>query len=200
MKKNIEQIVFSNRQVQIINVCIKLIADGGIQNLTTKHIAEQVGVSEPALYRHFKNKLDILKAILDEFKYTSQKEIMQINNSTENSLEKLKKIFFKRIETFCIKPELSTVIFSEEIFQNEEILSEKVMEIMQLHQQMILKILIEAQEKNEVKNNIPAEHLSILIMGSLRLLVTRWRMTKFTFDLDAKSKELWNSIELLIKE
>lgn len=199
-KANNEEIIFSNRQKQIIDVCIKLIAEGGIQNLTTKHIAEQVGVSEPALYRHFESKLAILKAILDEFKYTSKKELLRINKSNENNLEKIKKIFLQRVETFSKQPELSNVIFSEEIFQNEIVLSEAVLQIMNIHQQAILKLIQEAQEKKLVKSEIPAEHLCIFIMGSLRLLITRWRLMKFSFSLEKKAQELWNSIELIIKE
>jgi AcrR family transcriptional regulator len=200
MNKTSEEVIFSKRQKQIIDVCIKLIADGGIQNLTTKHIAQKVGVSEPALYRHFESKLAILKAILEEFKYTSKKELLRINKSNENNLEKIKKIFLQRVETFSKKPELSNVIFSEEIFQNEIVLSESVLQIMNIHQQAILKLIEEAQEKKLVKNDIPAEHLCIFIMGSLRLLITRWRLMKFSFNLEKKAQELWNSIELMIKE
>lgn len=200
MIKNQVDINLSKRQKQIIDVCINLIAQGGIQNLTTKHIAENVGVSEPALYRHFNCKLDILKAILQDFKYTSGKELLRINQSNENNLEKIKRIFLGRVETFSKKPELSTVIFSEEIFQNETVLSEEVLQIMNIHQQAIFKLLQEAQQQKSVKSDVPVEHLCIFVMGSLRLLITRWRLAKFSFNIEENAQELWNSIELIIKE
>ncbi len=58
---------FTERQQQIVETAIKLIADKGIQNLTTKNLAEEIGISEPAIYRHFSNKLEILKAVITNF-------------------------------------------------------------------------------------------------------------------------------------
>lgn len=195
-----EQINYSKRQLQILDVCINLIAEGGIQNLTTKHIAEKVGVSEPALYRHFQSKQDILCSILDDFKTKANNEIININNNKQLSSDKIKSLFLTRIKTFYNKPELSKVIFSEEIFQNEIILSQKVMEIMQLHQKAFSIFIKKAQENNEINTKISSENLCIFIMGGLRLLVTRWRLSGFSFDLKEKAEDLWNSIEILIKE
>ena len=53
----------SARQEEIIDTAIKLIDAGGIQNLTMKNIARQMGFSEPAIYRHFESKLDLLLAM-----------------------------------------------------------------------------------------------------------------------------------------
>ncbi|NOX19159.1 MAG: TetR/AcrR family transcriptional regulator, partial [Chlorobi bacterium] len=58
----------TQRQNEIINASISLIAEKGIQGLTIKNLAHAINVSEPALYRHFKNKTAILIAILDSFK------------------------------------------------------------------------------------------------------------------------------------
>ncbi|MEA1972657.1 MAG: TetR/AcrR family transcriptional regulator, partial [Candidatus Cloacimonadota bacterium] len=62
--------MLSERQQQIVVTAIKLIANKGIQNLTTKNIANEIGISEPALYRHFDNKLEILKAVITYFQTT----------------------------------------------------------------------------------------------------------------------------------
>ena len=55
---------FTARQLQIIQESITLIAEKGIQGLTMKNLASAIGVSEPALYRHFKSKNDILSGII----------------------------------------------------------------------------------------------------------------------------------------
>lgn len=44
---------FTERQIQIFNASIKLIGKGGIQTLTTKNLANEIGISKTALYRHF---------------------------------------------------------------------------------------------------------------------------------------------------
>ncbi|MBN1948990.1 MAG: helix-turn-helix transcriptional regulator, partial [Candidatus Cloacimonetes bacterium] len=58
----------SERQQQIVNTAIRIIAGQGIQHLTTKNLAGAIGISEAALYRHFSSKHEILLAVLDAFR------------------------------------------------------------------------------------------------------------------------------------
>ena len=53
----------TERQQEIINVALKLINEKGIQGLTMKNLSKEIGISEPAIYRHFENKIEILLAI-----------------------------------------------------------------------------------------------------------------------------------------
>ena len=55
-----------DRRAQIIHSALDIIADHGMAGATTARIAADVGISEPALYRHFENKQQILLAALDE--------------------------------------------------------------------------------------------------------------------------------------
>jgi AcrR family transcriptional regulator len=190
----------TKRQLEIIDVSIGLIAEKGIQNLTIKNIAEKMNISEPAIYRHFDCKLEILLAILDSFDQRVDALFEQVNQSTAPYTEKLKAFYLARCEEFAKTPELARVIFSEEIFQNEKVLSDKVSIIMQKHQVFIAKIIGQAQENNELRADLPKEHLSLIIMGTLRLMVTRWRMTGFRFDLEKLASEMWMSLEILIKK
>ena len=53
------------RQGQIIDAARKLIIKYGSEHVTVKRIAKQVGISETAVYRHFKCKRDILSLLVD---------------------------------------------------------------------------------------------------------------------------------------
>ena len=55
-----------DRKAQIIASAVGLMSEEGVKGATTARIAANVGVSEPALYRHFKNKQAILLAALDD--------------------------------------------------------------------------------------------------------------------------------------
>ena len=55
----------SVRKEQIVNAAKKLIIKHGSENLTVRAIANEVGLSEGALYRHFKSKRDILSLLAD---------------------------------------------------------------------------------------------------------------------------------------
>lgn len=56
----------SDRKAQIVRSAVGLMSSGGLAGATTARIAADVGVSEPALYRHFKSKQEILLAAMDD--------------------------------------------------------------------------------------------------------------------------------------
>lgn len=52
----IKLIMKTERQQEIIDVALKLINNKGIQGLTMKYRSRDIGISEPAIYRHFETQ------------------------------------------------------------------------------------------------------------------------------------------------
>ncbi len=190
---------FTDRQKQIIEVSINIIAEKGIQQLTIKNISGNLGISEPAIYRHFESKLDILLAIISNFKIDSQDAVKRIHSVDRPAIEKIEMIFSTHFKRFAEKPALAAVLFSEEIFQNDKRLSTQVAAIMKLSQEAISTLIEKGQQKDEIRNDIGKEQLSLIIMGSLRLIVTKWRLSGFVFELEREGANLWKSIRILIE-
>lgn len=183
------------RQTEIINISINIISEKGIQQLTIKNIAKDMGISEPAIYRHFKSKFDILSTILSSFEDNGIIITDQVISAKTSSLKKMEAIFLNHFEQFSKNPALTAVIFSEEIFQNDAILANQVNKIMQGNQNTIFEIIETGQKNGEIRNDISKNQLSLIIMGSLRLIVTKWRLSKFSFDLNKEGIKLFNSIK-----
>src|ERR1700746_2422081 len=56
----------SSRRSDILRAAEKLMATKGLHGVTTRQISRKVGCSEGALYVHFKGRLDLLLAMLEE--------------------------------------------------------------------------------------------------------------------------------------
>lgn len=190
----------SDRQKQIIDVSLALIAEKGIQGLTIKNLARKIGFSESAIYRHYENKIEILLAILDYFQETTNQMLEQEGSITSSTMETMLLIFQRQFQTFSNSTTLVSVIFSEELFRNEKLLFRKVSEIMNSTSEKLTKIIRTGQEKGEIRTDIEASYLSIILIGSLQLFVKQWHMANYSFDLVNKGKELTNAIHTLIKK
>lgn len=190
--------ILSERQNELIHVSLKLIADKGIQNLTVKKLAQTVGISEPAIYRHFKSKSHLLLSILNNFEASVDNLITLVNNSNVSYVDKLEIFFTKRCEEFQANPEISTALFSEEIFKSDEELSVMVKKLMTKNQQFVSSLITQAKANKEIHAEIPTEHLTLIVISSLRLLVTRWRMGNFNFNLENEGKQVFCSLKRLI--
>src|SRR5438094_299137 len=56
----------SNRRSEILRAAQKLMSTRGLNAVTTRQISKAVGCSEGALYVHFKGRLELLLAMLEE--------------------------------------------------------------------------------------------------------------------------------------
>ena len=54
-----------DRKDQILEVATRLFAEHGYDQVSIKHISEECGITEPAVYRHFPSKAAIFTAVLD---------------------------------------------------------------------------------------------------------------------------------------
>jgi len=190
----------TTRQSEILKEAIKLIAEKGIQGLTIKNLANSINVTEPAIYRHFENKQQILVGILSLFSENKENFLATIGNDSINPIDKLKSIFESRFKYFAKNPAIASVIFSEELFRNDRLLSDRVFEIMNTSQKIMLEIIKKGQNLNTIINSVPAEQLAFIITGALRLIVTKWRLSNYSFNLEDEGLILWNSIEQIIKK
>ncbi len=190
---------FSDRQKQIINAAIQLIAEKGIQQLTIKNLSKKIGFAEGAIYRHFESKIDILYGILTLFDANRNISLKQLQLADGlNALEKLQNLFQQRFEQFSKNPAIAAVIFSEEIFQNDKRLSDTVFSIMEDSQKVVRQVIEIGQKTDQLRNDISAIQLSLLITGALRLIVTQWRLSGFAFDLQIEGQNLWQSVEKIV--
>lgn len=55
----------ADREKQILDFAITFVARNGL-NFTTRQLADALGISQPLLYRYFKNRDELLKKIYDE--------------------------------------------------------------------------------------------------------------------------------------
>lgn len=60
----------SQKQQNVLKACLTLFSEQGYDRTTTADIANLAGVSEGTVYKHFKNKREILDALLEPLKGT----------------------------------------------------------------------------------------------------------------------------------
>jgi AcrR family transcriptional regulator len=189
----------TDRQKEIIDVSLELLSEYGIQGLTMKNLSKRIGISEPAIYRHFENKVDILSALLDYFRQNNESFFEKEVDESIPAPDKIVNILLNHFRVFTDNPSLVTVIFAEELFRNETALSDKVFSIMEYNSSVLKIILNDGQAAGTIRQDIPAEHLIMMILGTLRLFIKKWHMTGASFDLTDEGSKLTASLRNLLK-
>lgn len=169
---------FTDRQIEIMEAATAIIDKSGIQNMTIKNLATDIGLSEPALYRHFNSKNDILLGLLEYFKAEMKGRLNSVG-SVEGSTpgDVLRQIFKLQLQAFSAKPAIVSVIFAEGIFHFDEALSGKVSEIMSLMHDYVRNNIKKGQSSGKYSTLINQAILTTIITGGMRMAVLKWRLS-----------------------
>ncbi len=191
--------IFTKKQQEIIEISIQLIADLGIQGFTIKNLSKRVGVTEGAIYRHFESKTEILHSILKAFQKESASTLESACSSDKPAMEEISRIFTHHFNYFHEKPAVAAVIFSESIFQNENLLSKEVFKLLKMHEDALMCIISRGQLNGEIRKEMLSKvQLVRIIIGSIRYTVTKWRLSNYEFDIKDEGKILLENIKELL--
>jgi AcrR family transcriptional regulator len=189
---------FSERQIEIIDASMQLIAAKGIQHLTTKNLAAAMNFSEPSIYRHFKNKSDIVQSALSYFQGKMKNQTQAVMNSDEDALEKLRKLIEIQFYYFSEFPVYSLLVFSELIFQGDESLSQMVKLAIDQRLDFIEKLVLKGQEEGVIRRDVPSGDLVTMYIGCIRFTLLKWKLDNFRSDLKKEGIKINNMITSLL--
>jgi TetR/AcrR family fatty acid metabolism transcriptional regulator len=190
----------SKRQHEIIESAGRLLMDKGVKGLTTKNLALEMGFSESALYRHFKNKEDIIVLLLDHL-YNNIKERLEETQKNDNApSEKLKAIFQSQFHYFSHHPHFIIAILSEGLFDETEKINRSILKIIAYKTNLISNIIEEGKQIQELNNEISTPEMVHIILGSFRLMMLKWKISKFEIDLVQQGNAIMTTaIKLITK-
>lgn len=184
----------TKRQIEIIDAALELIAAGGIQNLTVKHLAEALGITEPAIYRHFKSKSEVVKTMIAGFD-----EEVTPSEPGQHGFEAVEAFIRNRFRQVAARPALARVLFAEELFMGEEEFSGQMLAMMHRHKAALERHFQEAQSCGEIRPEIQSDTLFRLVFGPVRLLIKQWGMSGGAFDLATKGDELIAALKQILR-
>jgi AcrR family transcriptional regulator len=181
---------YSERQLEIMQAALEIISVSGIQALTTKALAASMGFSEPALYRHFKNKNEILESLLVYFKNEMRGPVRDILESNLNNIEKLQGMLSEQFAYFQANKAMVLLVFSESIFQSEARLSAQVTETIQAKFKLVEGLITDGQKLGLIRNDENPKALATIYIGAIRFTLMRWKLESYSFDLNKEAIQL----------
>lgn len=149
--------MFSNvenpKQVAILTAAFDVFASYGFKRTSMDDIAKAAGVSRPALYQSFSNKVDIYTAIVTSFCNSVQLEWQNIVQSDRSAVERLSAVF----KIAVVEPHamMENMPHGEEIIGLKHDFAQDVFEDFnaKLHA-VFVEILMSAETSEEFSNDL----------------------------------------------
>jgi AcrR family transcriptional regulator len=186
------------RRKQITSAARKLIIKYGGEHLTVRRMAEEVGISEAAIYRHFKSKKDILFLLADDIEQNLVGDIAKESSNGHNSLEALDSVLRSHLSAIERRRGVSFRIIAEIISLGDKKLNRKISETIGKYIDCLKELLAKGVESGEIKSDIDLDAAAILLFGVVQGLVNIWALGNYNFDPMKRYEPLWHILRRAI--
>lgn len=172
-----------HRKETLVITAIEIIHEKGFQGLSTREVAKREGISEAAIFKHFKTKNDLVLAVLDLY---SQYDEALVESAVSKGLtprEMLFHIYEGFLNYYENYPEITAVNLAYGCIVYEKDLKEKINKIGVERAKIIRSIIQKAIEAGELASSTDSEILTDQIMGTAERIILKWRYHNFSFSL-----------------
>lgn len=185
---------FLKRKERLLISAIQLLDEGGLAGVTTREMARREGISEPAVYRHFTGKTDILLAILDQFSAFDRNLEDTVRENEMLPVDAIRHICRVYAAHYAGYPEIANVMFSLDLWKYDPQLEEKYAQILNARHLLMRELVVAGIEsgvfKSEIKVAVLAELLANLVISSTH----HWRFEGMTYSLVQRMEDMLDMI------
>ncbi len=153
------------RQEQIKKAVLEIIADEGLNNVSTRNLAKRIGLTEGAIFRHFPTKRDIIKGIMDDVANGLVGQLRSIALSPVKAEEKLFNFLCRHVNYLKENRGITILLFSEAAHLGDKELKDKLSQILSEQKQLIAKIVKDGVAEGVWDKNVNAEDIAVIYMG-----------------------------------
>lgn len=163
------------RQANLVVAAIALAAQRSPADITTTDLAQAVGISQGAVFKHFANKEAIWLAVLSWTASTLMARLQAAaqgaSDAAPQSLGALRAVFLAHVDFVTAYPGVPRVIFQELQSARDTALKAQVRSLMQRYRSLLQNLLQQAQQKRALEPDIDLNAAAILFIGSVQGLV-----------------------------
>ena len=183
------------RQLDIMQSLAKMLGEKGPVKITTSLLANECGITEAAIYRHFPSKKKIYSGLVDFCEQNIFDLISNINSSDGNELEKVKKILILLV-TFSEKnPGLARLLTREAFSVDETSLDQRIGQMMSKVELLIKQNLQKHEQETKNKLGLPTATAANLLLACSEGIIQQFVRSGFQ---DSPSKRISDQFEFLV--
>lgn len=179
------------RQKQIADAARKVIIKYGSEHVTVKRIAREVGLSETAVYRHFKSKKEVLSLLADHIEESLIGDIIKASSEGLSPIETLDHVLKYHLSAIEQRRGISFQVIAEIISLGDKKLNARVSRVIDKYIERLKTLLAEGVKSGEVREDIDLDAAATTLFGIIQGLVNIWALNNYNFDPQEKYSALW---------
>jgi AcrR family transcriptional regulator len=181
------------RREQIAEAALGLIASQGVRRLSIGDVARRVGLVPSGIYRHFKNKDELLDAVLDRVQQRLLANVKASRDEHTDALDCLKDVLMRHIRYLREGKVISVprMIFSEEGHGDNPARKRRVLGVLKQYVGQVVEIVRLGQSQGRIRSELDAQTVAMMLFGIVVPAGILWHLTDGGFDVTRHAQRAW---------
>lgn len=176
------------RRAEIIEAMLRLAVEVGPDRLTTAAVADAVGLTQPAIFRHFPTRDTLWFGVAEEISTRMRSRWAQALADPGDPLEVLRRLVTAQLSTVAADPSILAIVFSHELRVSNPALADVFRGLMA----DLSAAFVHLFEGLGDRLSLPPRDAALLVLGLLQGSALRWSLAGRGFDLVAEGTRLFD--------
>ncbi|MEW5802559.1 MAG: TetR/AcrR family transcriptional regulator [bacterium] len=179
------------RQEQIAQAALELMITKGVSGLSVAGVAHRVGLVPSAIYRHFRNKDELIEAVVSLIQNKMLGHITAVCEETLDPLKRLEALLTHHLKVIRKKQAIPRLIFSDDFAVHHPERKARVYEIITRYLGSIAEIIRQGQQTGQIRQDIDPGTASIMFLGLMQQTGILWHLSDGGFDVAGYMEGAW---------
>jgi TetR/AcrR family transcriptional regulator, fatty acid metabolism regulator protein len=179
------------RQQQIADVCLGIISDRGLGALNVTEVASKLGLATSALYRHYKDKEQMISAMLQIIKKRVTSDFVSADILGRNAFEKLEQLLSIEPDRVQERRAFQMILLADCTFRQKYNKLTEVRSIVFEFRKKTIAIFEEGQQAGIIRKDITSSSLEMMFVNLFIANTAMQIVEKDEFDVLLYYSEAW---------
>ncbi|WP_066459055.1 TetR/AcrR family transcriptional regulator [Castellaniella caeni] len=171
MRQRPQYLSAEDRREATVQAVVDLAAEQNPAEITTTAIADRMGLTQGALFRHFPTKEAILEATMS---WVGERLLVRVDEAAEDAASPaaaLEAMFMTHIDFVAKRPGVPRMLFGELQRAEETLAKRMVQNLIRQYEQRLRRLMEEGKAQGELSAELNVEVAAALFIGTIQGLV-----------------------------
>jgi len=179
------------RQLEIIRAVLALAAHGSPDAITTQAIAQHMGLTQGAVFRHFPTREAIWLAVVDWVEQNLGDALAAAVAEARDPLDGLQRLFAAHVAFIAAYPSAPRLIFNELQKPADHPVKQRVRDLLDRYRRRVAELLARARAEALVEPELDEAAAATLFVGTVQGLVVQTLLAGDPQTLQPAARRLW---------
>ena len=186
------------RREQIAEAALDLVASQGLRAMSMAALARRVGLVPSGIYRHFKNKDEILAAVFDRVEERLLANVEAARRENADPLECLKSVLMRHIRFIREGRAIPRIIFSDDVHAGNQKHRQRIVQVLNRYLGEVGQIVPLGQTQGRIRPDLDAQTVGLMLFGIVVPAGILWHLTDGGFDVTRHAQRAWQLFEVAV--